>query len=175
MRLKCDEPHEILLIENVHNQMMTSYFLFSENNYPCKHYQLLTERTRIASYRSKTNDFCDRNMDKWYRFWGEAGHRMLDKCPITDDRKVFPCGSYYHGWLNTTNPVPLDGNVNRSMCFSDVTTCTCKASITRQIQMRNCGSFFVYQLYGLNDICSGRLANNARYCGRRGNCLIVQM
>ena len=150
--------------------------IFTENNYPCKHYQLLTEETRIASYKRKVNDHCDRYFDKWYRFWGEAGNRMLEKCPRVDNQLVFYCGAYYHGWLNATNPVPLDGTVNRTMCFSDITTCNCKQSIAKTIQMRNCGSYFVYKLYDLGDICRRDLANNARYCGMRGKfifCLLA--
>jgi len=80
---------------------------------------------------------------------------------------VFYCGAYYHGWLNTTNPLPLDGTVDRTMCFSDITTCNCKKSISKTIQMRNCGNYFVYKLNDLSDICKRDLANNARYCGMR--------
>ena len=107
-------------------------------------------------------------MNGWYRFWGEAGNRMLEKCPIVDNQKLFPCGAYFHGWLNATNPVPLDGTVNRTMCFSDLTSCNCRRGLARRIQMRNCGNYFVYKLYNLNDICSGDIAENARYCGMRG-------
>ena len=114
-------------------------------------------------------------MNGWYRFWGAAGHRMLEKCPVIDDKKVFPCGAYHHAWLNTTNPVPLDGTVNRTLCISDIVSCQCRSGLSRQIQMRNCGSYFVYKLKGLNDICSGNLANNARYCGMRGMLIIHQM
>jgi len=155
------------------NALTSSYYLRYcgsgevENNYPCKHYKLLTERTRIASYRRQVNDQCDRYMNGWYRFWGNAGSRMLEKCPKVDDQPVFYCGAYYHGWLNATNPVPLDGTVNRTMCFSDITTCNCNKSIAKQIQMRNCGNYFVYKLNDLSDICRRDLANNARYCGMR--------
>ena len=101
---------------------------------------------------------------------------MLEKCPKVDDQPVFYCGAYYHGWLNATNPVPLDGTVDRTMCFSDITTCNCKKSIAKQIQMRNCGNYFVYKLNDLSDICRRDLANNARYCGMRGKsifCLLA--
>ena len=128
----------------------------------------MTEETRVTSYRSKTNNFCDRNLNGWYRFWGAAGDRMLEKCPVIADKTVFPCGAYYHGWLNTKNPKPLDGTVNRTVCFSDVVSCQCRSFFSRQIQMRNCGSYFVYNLQGLNDICNGAFGNNARYCGMRG-------
>ena len=96
---------------------------------------------------------------------------MLEKCPIIDNQKLFPCGAYFHGWLNATNPVPLDGTVNRTMCFSDITTCKCKKGMARKIQMRNCGSYFVYKLYNLIDVCSGNIAENARYCGMRGKLI----
>ena len=146
----------------------TISLLYTASNYPCIHYQLLTEETRVTSYRSKTNNFCDRNLNGWYRFWGAAGDRMLEKCPVIADKTVFPCGAYYHGWLNTKNPKPLDGTVNRTVCFSDVVSCQCRSFFSRQIQMRNCGSYFVYNLQGLNDICNGAFGNNARYCGMRG-------
>jgi len=155
------------------NRLTSSYYMRYcgsgevANNEPCQQYQLLTESTRIASYRSRTNDYCDRYMNGWYRFWGEAGNRMLEKCPIVDSQKLFPCGAYFHGWLNATNPVPLDGTVNRTMCFSDLTSCNCRRGLARRIQMRNCGNYFVYKLYNLNDICSGDIAENARYCGMR--------
>ena len=97
---------------------------------------------------------------------------MLEKCPIVDSQKLFPCGAYFHGWLNATNPVPLDGTVDRTMCFSDLTTCNCRRGLARKIQMRNCGSYFVYKLYDLNDICSGDIAENARYCGMRGKSVV---
>ena len=97
---------------------------------------------------------------------------MLEKCPIVDNQKLFPCGAYFHGWLNATNPVPLDGTVNRTMCFSDLTSCNCRRGLARRIQMRNCGNYFVYKLYNLNDICSGDIAENARYCGMRGKSVL---
>ena len=97
---------------------------------------------------------------------------MLEKCPIVDSQKLFPCGAYFHGWLNATNPVPLDGTVNRTMCFSDLTSCNCRRGLARRIQMRNCGNYFVYKLYNLNDICSGDIAENARYCGMRGKSVV---
>ena len=147
--------------------------IFTANNYPCKHYQLLTDETRIATYRSKYNNYCDRRMYGWYRFWGEAGHRMLEHCPLFDDQKLFPCGSYFQGWLNATNPVPLDGTVNRTICFSNIASCACDNRLTRQIQMRHCGRYFVYKLSGLHDICERNIANKARYCGMRGKDTVL--
>ena len=115
-------------------------------------------------------------MAGWYRFWGAASHRMLDHCPVTG-QMLFICGAYNQGWLNETNPVPLDGNVNRTMCFSGFNdiACKCNPKLQTQIQMRNCGDYLVYNLKSI-DKCA--TVNNAQYCGMKGMfvclCMSVQ-
>ena len=119
---------------------------------PCSHYKILSDANRKSSYFTPKIGpvFCDSSLlEGWYRFVGAAGTKM----PTT---RVPPyrCGTDWSGWLNGDHPTVEDGEVRRTVCFSDRSTgCT----HTTDISVKNCGSYFIYKLHKI--FCS------SRYCG----------
>ena len=64
------------------------------------------------------------------------------------------CGTVNSGWLNGAHPTVEDGEVRRSVCFSDGHA-GCKHP--KYISVKNCGSYFIYKL--VPPTCY------SRYCG----------
>ena len=119
---------------------------------PCYHYKILSDANRKSSYSTPQNGlvFCDRSLLKgWYRFVGAAGTKMP-----TTRVPSYRCGTDWSGWLDGDHPTVEDGEVRRTVCFSDRSTgCT----HTTDISVKNCGSYFIYKLHKI--FCS------SRYCG----------
>ena len=86
----------------------------------------------------------------WYRFVGAAGTKMP-----TTRVPAYRCGTDWSGWLHGSHPTVEDGKVQRTVCFS-ARSSGCKR--TREISVKNCGSYFIYKLQKPL-ICS------SRYCG----------
>lgn len=130
------------------------YVLGSE----CSLYTKLIGANRaIANSNGPYN--CDRNMTrKWYRFDGAAGTRMPETCP-----EPLRCGTHAPGWLHGKHPLPGDGVVQREVCFHWNNNC-CRWK--KQIRLRNCGGFYVYELE-TPPTC------NLRYCGNGGEGMWV--
>ena len=120
----------------------------------CQNYQSLSNADRKVS--SGNQYLCDNGLATgWYRFQGAAGTRMPTSC--TPERK---CGTDATGWLRGGHPAVADGRVTRQVCFSWFSNC-CLYSDSRwskYIQVRNCGSFFVYYLSSTPEC-------KLRYCG----------
>ncbi|XP_020628524.1 pancreatic secretory granule membrane major glycoprotein GP2-like isoform X2 [Orbicella faveolata] len=74
---------------------------------------------------------------------------MPTSCPPT-----YRCNTNAPGWLNGGHPLVADGKVTRQVCFHWSSNC-CHSSTN--IDVRNCGSFYVYHFRGTPG-CSG-------YCG----------
>ena len=89
----------------------------------------------------------------WYRFQGDAGYRMADKCV-----PVHHCGTNTPGWLYGAHPTVIEGVVTRKVCYHWSNNC-CNWNNT--IRVKNCGSYFVYELRR-TPVCL------ARYCGNAG-------
>ena len=85
----------------------------------------------------------------WYRFAGDAGTKMP-----TTRVSAYRCGTDWSGWLNGAHPILEDGEVHRTVCFSD-RSAGCKYSAN--ILVKNCGSYFIYILHPPS--CT------SRYCG----------
>ncbi|KAL9961352.1 hypothetical protein ACROYT_G030272 [Oculina patagonica] len=110
----------------------------------CTSYSSLISSDRKTTY-SNRRSWCDKNLNGWYRFQGGAGTRMPTSCP-----SIYRCG-----WLNGGHPTVADGKVTRQVCFHWSSNC-CRWSTN--IQVRNCGSFYVYHFNGTPE-CA------LRYCG----------
>ena len=117
----------------------------------CASYTSLTSGDRKTTYKT-TKYLCDRNLKGWYRFKGAAGTRMPTSCP-----PVNRCNTNAPGWLTGSHPTVADGKVSRQVCFHWDSNC-CKWSTN--IEVRNCGSFYVYHFNGTPVSCY------LRYCGR---------
>lgn len=131
--------------------MLYSFFLF-HNYLECISYSLLTSGTRKTTYdTSQGRESCDNDLSAdWFRFKGDAGTKMPTKCV-----PYKKCGTDSTGWLDGYHPTVADGKVSRTVCFRGLTDC-CKHPV--YIKVRNCGSFYVYQL-------TPRTSCNQRYCG----------
>ena len=127
---------------------------------PCSHteYFMLDDHTRNVNY-GFDNYCCDYSGDierspdwagpNWYRMVGPAG-TMLSEIAT----QAYHCNAGETGWLNGVHPTMEDGTVTRSVCFTKNED-TCRYQT--EIQVRNCGFFFVYFLPDVN-LCS------LRYC-----------
>ncbi|CAH3182494.1 unnamed protein product [Porites lobata] len=116
----------------------------------CQNYASLNSYTRKITYSGSTGH-CDSGIGPgWFRFSGSAGTRMPTSCPPYNR-----CGTGATGWLNGGHPTVADGQVSRQVCFHWPSSC-CHWS--RNIKVRNCGSYYVYHLNG-SPVCNGR------YCG----------
>lgn len=106
----------------------------------CLSYSSLTSADRKTTHKLGISK-CDKSMSNgWYRFQGAAGTKMPTTCP-----PPYRCGTSAPGWLNGVLPSVAEGQVTRQVCFHWSSNC-CKWSIN--IQVRNCGSFYVYHLSG---------------------------
>ena len=119
---------------------------------PCHHYKNLTEASRKITYETPHgSELCDSHLPGgWYRFVGAAGTKMP-----TTRVKAFRGGTDWPGWLDGAHPTVEDGEVQRTVCFSDRPS-GCKYST--KIFVKNCGSNYIYELKNPT-IC------NLRYCG----------
>ncbi|XP_068720566.1 uromodulin-like [Montipora capricornis] len=118
----------------------------------CRNYNTLSSYDRKINYYG--SGYCDSGIGPaWFRFQGAAGTRMPTSCPPRNR-----CNTRSPGWLRGGHPSVADGQVSRTVCFyrySYYYSC-CGSSTT--IQVRNCGSFYVYYLNS-SPCC------NCRYCG----------
>ena len=107
---------------------------------PCYNYRNLSEANRKSSYSTPHgSELCDNSLPEgWYRFVGAAGTKMP-----TTRVPAYRCGTVWSGWLAGSHPTMEDGEVSRTVCFSNRPT-GCKYSI--EISVKNCGSFFIYKL-----------------------------
>ena len=122
------------------------FFVLSE----CQNYGTLNSADRKVTYTTY-HAYCDYSISHgWYRFDGAAGSRMASSC-----QPEWRCGTHVAGWLRGGHPSVANGQVNRTVCFHWSGNC-CQGSTN--IQVRNCGSYYVYYL-------SGTPTCNLRYCG----------
>ena len=107
---------------------------------PCFHYENLSDANRKISYVTPYgSELCDSQLPEgWYRFVGAAGTKMP-----TTRVPAYRCSTKWSGWLDDAHPTVEDGEIRRTVCFSDRTT-GCKK--LRDIFVKNCGSYFIYKL-----------------------------
>ena len=124
------------------------FFFFALFSSECQNYQSLTGADRKITYSRGLA--CDDHLGPgWFRFQGAAGTRMPTSCPST-----YRCNTLITSWLNGGHPTVADGQVTRQVCFHWYLKC---CNWSRSIQVRNCGSFYVYYFNGTPDC-------KARYC-----------
>ena len=105
----------------------------------CSNYQVLNDADRAKGYKAVNNFKCDKPfITRWYKFEGDAGNQMPDKCV-----DKYHCGTHAPGWLNGTHPTVAEGVVQLKVCFSWSSGC---CQWNSDIRVRNCGGFYVYQL-----------------------------
>ena len=119
---------------------------------PCYHYENLSEANRKIDYLTPPgSELCDYKLPEgWYRFVGAAGTKMP-----TTRVPAYRCGTDWSGWLDGAHPTVEDGEVQRTVCFSDRST-GCRS--LKSILVKNCRSYFIYKLFPPSSCIS-------RYCG----------
>ena len=107
---------------------------------PCYHYKNLSDANRKISYATPIGrELCDTHLPLgWYRFVGAAGTKMPTKRV-----PAFRCGTDWSGWLDGAHPTVEDGEVERTVCFSDRSS-GCKGTIL--IYVKKCSSYYIYKL-----------------------------
>ena len=86
---------------------------------PCYHYENLGEANRKVDYITPLgSELCDYKLPEgWYRFVGTAGTKLP-----TTHVPAYRCGTDWSGWLKGAHPTVEDGEVPRTVCFSDRST-----------------------------------------------------
>ena len=131
----------MILLTQKKNRISLSQLLFNFLADPCYNYRNLSEANRKSSYDTPHgSELCDNSLSEgWHRFVGAAGTKMP-----TTRVPAYRCGTNWSGWLMTAHPTLEDGEVLRTVCFSDRST-GCKHS--NEISVKNCGSYFIYEFF----------------------------
>lgn len=119
----------------------------------CFQYKSLNGFDRRKDYDkySRSGKKCDKDLtEDWYRFYGGAGTVMASSCVPTHR-----CNTDLTGWMEGSPPTVDEGVVRRKVCFHGYGSC-CYKNV--EINVRNCGPFYVYRLKKPT-VCS------SRYCG----------
>ena len=121
----------------------------------CVHHTIIYDDTRRVSHKGYSVHKCDDNLiESWYRF--PEGRQMSTNCA-----KLHFCDTERPGWLVGGHPSVDDGRVTKKVCFGK-TAPLCSCAYHTYIQVRNCGSFYVYKLKPIT-ICTNAVLSS-RYC-----------
>ena len=121
-------------------------------------YLTLDDYTRNRNYGvdGKYQDVCDQtdcflrpcfgtsidwHGSNWYRVISPAGSRITDTYVERNH-----CNTKYGGWINGTHPTVLDEIVDRTVCFTNSVFGDCQDIDSQEIQIRNCGEYYLYYL-----------------------------
>lgn len=137
------------------NVNLLSFFFFFSGLFlvipECSQYKFLSDYDRHRDYYNIYGRKCDNDLtEDWYRFYGQAGTVMASSCVPTHK-----CHTDLTGWMKGSLPTVDEGVVLRKVCFHGFGIC-CHRDV--EINVRNCGPFYVYRLKKL-PFC------NSRYCG----------
>ncbi|XP_071136701.1 uncharacterized protein [Mytilus edulis] len=129
---------------------------------PCTSYSTVhrsDSRGTNCFVEQKSTAVCDRLLKPgWYK--AEANGislEMASSCP-----PMYSCGTESQLWMDGKSSSVSDGVVNRKVCIRDTAPNDC-CNVSMQIQMKNCGSFYVYNL-NYTDGC------NRAYCFGNNKC-----
>ena len=122
---------------------------------PCYHYENLSEANRKIDYITPLGSvLCDNQLPEgWYRFVGAAGTKLP-----TTHVPAYRCGTDWSGWLDGAHPTVEDGEVQRTVCFSNRPSKIPICKLSTKIFVKNCESYLIYKLFHPP-------ACESRYCG----------
>ena len=122
---------------------------------PCYHYENLSEANRKIDYIPPLgSELCDNQLPGgWYRFVGAAGTKLP-----TTHVPAYRCGTDWSGWLDGAHPTVEDGEVQRTVCFSNRPSRTPICKFSTKIFVKNCDSYLIYKLFHPPGC-------ESRYCG----------
>ncbi|XP_078061053.1 pancreatic secretory granule membrane major glycoprotein GP2-like [Mustelus asterias] len=109
---------------------------------PCVDHTVLSDTWRSTDCREtecSNSLMCDGDLlVGWYRFKSSGGWK-IPETPVAPRH----CSTHRSGWLQGSHPTLEQGEVNRTVCFNwDGNPC----SLKREIKIKNCSSYFVYEL-----------------------------
>lgn len=136
-------------------------FLFLLANNPCHSDNLkdLNEGDRSVSYKDAT-DKCDfKDLENEWNFWYKVSGNAGNALAAVEVPKKKHCGTTDRVYLNASHPLPGDGQVNRKVCMA---TKDGDCAQEGEIQVINCGAFYLYKLDEIRRGCS----TPWRYCTR---------
>ena len=110
--------------------------LRSQETFNTKSHLMNTKMTLDEPGRHTSSDIY---LFGWHRFEAATGNKMPTSC-VPSDR----CNTHATGWLNGDHPTVAEGLVTRQVCFSYYDCC----SWSINIQVRNCGDFYIYNFMG---------------------------
>ena len=114
--------------------------------------------------KNQNNLRCDQRhlspLPAWYRFTGAAGDRMPTSCAPKNR-----CGTHAPGWLDGSHPSVREGIVTRRVCYHWSSNC---CNWKNDIQIQNCGAFYVYRLVKPPQCM-------LRYCGNNAGELLTEL
>ncbi len=122
------------------------------DNPECSDYVDLTDEWRHVDW-SYDRARCDNTLTpRWYRFGGDAGNQMLDYAPGD-----YSCGTHASGWVEG-HPFGIGVTDSFLVCY-DWSGPSSDCTWSHDIDITDCGDFYVYNLIATPWGCSGV------YCG----------
>ena len=167
----CTDSKEMVSIAKIYdvfasivNLTNNHKFCFPCSEQECTMYSTLNTDDRAASFTTGSRPSCDKGLPEgWYRFLRPAGNRMASACVPTKR-----CGTAVTGWLSSPHPKMTEGIVSGTVCFHWKSNC-CK--VTQEIQVRNCGRFFVYKLTKTKQ-CPMRFCAETKVNSSSSSCIL---
>ena len=128
-------------LDKISSRMIREYSnsVLSFSSLECLNYQAITTQNGRKNTYVSTSAICDNNLFGWHRFEAATGTKMPTSC-VPSNR----CNTHATGWLNGDHPTVAEGLVTRQVCFSYYDCC----SWSINIQVRNCGDFYIYNFMG---------------------------
>ena len=128
----------------------------------CTNYEVLDDArrhyTQDVNYKIHGTYLCDSDTapSRWkhdwkgrnfYRIMGPAGTRIKEGCVTGHDA----CGTNEQGYIsNGTHPTLLNQRATLTICFKTANICSHCSSKSIDIEVINCGSYFVYDLISID-------------------------
>ena len=167
----CTDSKEMVSIAKIYDVFASIVDLTNNHKFcfpcleqECTMYSTLKTDDRAASFTTGSSPSCDKGLPEgWYRFLRPAGNRMASACVPTKR-----CGTAVTGWLSSPHPKMTEGIVNGIVCFHWKSNC-CK--VTQEIQVRNCGRFFVYKLAKTKQ-CPMRFCAETKVNSSSSSCIL---
>ncbi|XP_061164841.1 von Willebrand factor D and EGF domain-containing protein-like [Saccostrea echinata] len=130
---------------------------------------LLLEPHRSSQFQPEPTDHlqCDNGLQAgWYTF--DNNDEMPTSC-VTQ----YHCGTHFPLWMQGSHPSQTDGIVHRKACsniYGSSSQSCCDFSL--DIQVKNCGSFYVYYLQTVPACAMAYCAGNKKVCAVGGQLAV---
>lgn len=101
----------------------------------------------VSSFNDWKNIHCDINLPTgWYRIqYNGVDHKIPNYCPLPNVDVPLICGSHVPMWYNGPMPQNAGDVTSGRACGNWYGNC-CHFEVPDDIQVKNCGSYFIYRL-----------------------------